>query len=307
LKGIKHQLFDTQGDGNEDDRAMYTYYVDGEFVSADRAMIPVDDLALVRGIGVFDLLRTYHGKPCFLKEHVDRLLASARSIDLQLPWSHDEICRVALETLTRNNLEEANIRIIVTGGSSVDFMSPVGKPRLLVLVTALPNLPEHWYSRGIKVITRKLRRINPGAKSINYLPAAMALRHAQVQGAEEVLYLDDDDHVLEGTTSNVFACIEGRLVTPEQGILSGITRKVVLEIAAGHFSVERRDLTILELLKAQEVFITGTNKGLVPVVDVDGNRIGNGRPGPATGRITTLLEARLESELGDSGSTTFNP
>lgn len=275
---------------------MNIYYIDGEFVPADRAMIPVDDLALIRGIGVFDLLRTYHGKPYFLKEHVNRLLASARSIDLELPWDHDEICRVALDTLSRNNLEEANIRIIVTGGSSADFMSPVGKPRLLVLVTPLPELPEQWYRRGIKVITRKIRRINPGAKSINYLTAAMALRHGQAQGAVEVLYLDDDDHVLEGTTSNVFAFLDGRLVTPEQGILSGITRKVVLELAAGHFPVERRDLPREQLVKAQEVFITGTNKGLVPVVDVDGTRIGLGRPGAKTRRIMALLEERLTFE-----------
>lgn len=279
---------------------MNIYYVDGEFVPADRAVIPVDDLALVRGIGVFDLLRTYHGRPCFLKEHVDRLLASAGYINLKLPWSHDEICRVAMETLSRNNLEEANIRIIVTGGSSADFMTPAGRPRLLVLVTPLPKMPEQWYRRGIKVITRKIKRINPGAKSINYLPAAMALRRAEARGAMEVLYLDDDDHVLEGTTSNVFAILHGRLVTPERGILSGITRKVVLEIAAGHFPIDCRDLPLQELLRAQEVFITGTNKGLVPVVDVDGTRIGNGRPGTETRRMTALLEARLKSEHGDS-------
>ena len=279
---------------------MNIYYVDGEFVPAERALIPVDDLALVRGIGVFDLLRTYHGKPYFLEEHVNRLLVSAACIDLALPWSHDEICRVALETLSRNNLEEANIRIIITGGSSADFMTPAGKPRLLVLVTPLPKLPEQWYRRGIKVITRKIKRINPGAKSLNYLPAAMALRQAQAQGAVEVLYLDEDDNVLEGTTSNVFAFLQGRLITPERGILSGITRKVVLEIAAGHFQIDCRDLQRQELLGAQEVFITGTNKGLVPVVDVDGARIGDGRPGTETRRITALLDARLKSEHGDS-------
>jgi branched-chain amino acid aminotransferase len=278
---------------------MNTYYVDGEFVPADRAVIPVDDLALIRGVGVFDLLRTYHGKPCFLKEHVTRLLESARSIDLELPWDHDEICQVALETLSRNDHAEANIRIIVTGGSSADFMSPGGKPRLLVLVTPLPKVPEQWYRKGIKVITRKIRRINPGAKSINYLPAAMALHHAKVQGAVEVLYLDGDDNVLEGTTSNVFAFLHGRLVTPERGILPGITRKVVLEIVTGQFPIELRDLPRQELLQAQEVFITGTNKGLVPVVDVDGVQIGNGRLGPGTGRIISLFDARLTREGGE--------
>jgi branched-chain amino acid aminotransferase len=253
----------------------------------------VDDLALIRGIGVFDLLRTYNGKPCFLEEHVDRLLESARRIDLELPWDHDEICRVALETLARNNLDEANIRIVATGGSSADFMSLGGKPRLLVLVTPLPKLPAQWYRQGIKVITRKVRRSHPGAKSINYLPAAIALRQAQAQGAVEVLYLDDDCNVLEGTTSNVFAFLRGRLVTPDQGIISGITRKVVLEIGARHYSIERRVLPRQELLKAQEVFITGTNKGLVPVVQVDDTRIDKGRPGPETRRMMALLEEHL--------------
>jgi branched-chain amino acid aminotransferase len=275
---------------------MNIYYVDGEFVPADRAMIPVDDLAIIRGIGVFDLLRTYNGKPYFLKEHVARLLESARRIDFEIPWDRDEICRVALETLSRNNLDEANIRIIVTGGSSADFMSLGGKPRLLVLVTPLPKLPAQWYRKGIKVITRKIRRSNPGAKSINYLPAAMALRQAQAQGAVEVLYLDDDDNVLEGTTSNVFVFLQGRLVTPEHGIISGITRKVVLQLAAQYYPIERRVLPKLELLKAQEVFITGTNKGLVPVVWLDDTRIGNGRPGPETARMMSLLETHLMLE-----------
>jgi branched-chain amino acid aminotransferase len=275
---------------------MNIYYVDGKFAPADQAMIPVDDLALIRGIGVFDLLRTYHGKPYFLKEHVNRLLESARRIDFEVPWDCDEICRVALETLSRNNLDEANIRIIVTGGSSADFMSLGGKPRLLVLVTPLPKLPARWYREGIKVITRKIRRSNPGAKSINYLPAAMALRQAQAQGAVEVLYLDDLGNVLEGTTSNVFAFLQGRLVTPEHGIVSGITRKVVLQIAARYYPIERRVLQRQELLESQEVFITGTNKGLVPVVRVDDIVIGNGRPGPETRRMMNLLETHLMLE-----------
>ena len=182
---------------------MNIYYIDGKFVPADRAVIPVDDLAVIRGIGVFDLLRTYQGKPYFLKEHVDRLLHSARQSHLDLPWTHEEICKAALETLARNNLHEANIRIIVTGGSSPDFLTPAGRPRLLILVTPLPKLPEHWYTQGVKVVTLKSRRTNPGAKSINYLPAALALDEARARGAAEVLYLDDDDNALEGATSNL--------------------------------------------------------------------------------------------------------
>ncbi len=269
---------------------MNIYYVDGKFVPADQAMIPVDDLALIRGIGVFDLLRTYDGKPYFLREHVQRLCRSAEEIGLEMPWTQEEICARVLETLDRNQAAEANIRILVTGGSSPDFMTPQGNPRLLVLVTSLPKLPAWWYTKGIKVITTRASRQFPGAKSIDYLPAAMALREAAAEGAIEVIYLDEADHALEGATSNLFAFLEDRLVTPGRGILSGITRKVVLEIARGQVEVDIRDLAYSELLSAREVFITGTNKGLVPVVQVDSNVIGDGRPGPMTRKMMALLE-----------------
>jgi branched-chain amino acid aminotransferase len=258
---------------------MNIYYVDGQFVPADAAVIPVDDLAIIRGIGVFDLLRTYDGKPYFLKEHVARLLHSAKEIDLDIPWSHDAICDVVQQTLARNEMDEANIRIIVTGGSSSDFMTPSGPPRLIVLVTPLPKLPEWWTANGVKVITMKARRNIPGAKSLDYLPAAMALRKAREHDAIEVIYLDDADNALEGATSNLFAFIGKTLVTPGRDILSGITRKCVLDIARRRYPVEIRDLPKAQLIKAEEVFITGTNKGLVPVVQVDDCIIGNGRPG----------------------------
>ena len=269
---------------------MTIYYVDGKFLPADQAMIPVDDLAILRGIGVFDLLRTYNGKPYFLKEHVSRLMHSAREINLNFPWTHEYVCGVVAETLEKNHLEEANARIIVTGGSSSDFITPNGQPRLLVLVNPLPRLPQWWHSKGIKVITMKAKRNIPGAKSIDYLPAAMALRQAKDQGAIEAIYLDSSGNALEGSTSNLFVFVADKLVTPGKGILSGITRKVVLAVAREHFPVDIRDLPRAELLGAQEVFITGTNKGLVPVVQVDDTIIGDGRPGPRTVKIMVLLE-----------------
>jgi branched-chain amino acid aminotransferase len=269
--------------------------VDGNYVPADQAVIPVDDLAIVRGIGVFDLLRTYNGKPYFLKEHVQRLYHSALEINLDLPWSQEQICRIVQETLDRNTLDEANARIIVTGGSSSDFMIPKGNPRLLVLVTPLPKLPRWWQSKGVKVITIQDNRNFPGAKSIDYLPATIALRKAEKEDAIEALYLDNEGRVLEGTTSNYFVFINDKLVTPGRGILSGITRKVVLGISRAHFATEIRDVYIDELLSAQEVFITGTNKGLVPVIRIDDATIGNGRPGSRTLEVIALLEKHTEN------------
>ncbi len=274
---------------------MQIYYVDGKFVRADQAVIPVDDLAILRGIGVFDLVRTYSGRILFLKEHIERLFHSARQIHLPIPWSEDDISQVVIDTLGRNSLEEANIRIIITGGSSPDFMTPTGRPRLIVMVTPLPRLPEWWYQKGVKVILSRAQRPTPGAKTTDYASAAAALQAAQAQGAVEVIYLDCDDNALEGATSNLFAVIGPNLVSPGRGILSGITRKAVLEITAKFHPIQLRDIPLAELLRADEVFITGTNKGLIPVIQIGDSIIGNGRPGPVSLRIMDELRRYTET------------
>ena len=269
---------------------MAIYYVDGKFVPAEAAVIPVDDLALLRGIGVFDLLRTYNGKPYFLDAHIDRLENSAKKIDLALPWSHADIAGVVNATLAQNNIPEVNIRIVVTGGSSTDFMTPSGPPRLLVLVSPIPKLPDSWYTNGVKIISWEVERSIPGAKSIDYISASMALKKAAAQGAVEALYIDRNGLALECTTANIFAFVGDALTTPGRGILSGITRKVVLELAEHLFPIDIRDISRKELVAADEVFITGTSKGLVPVIQVDGETIGDGRPGENTRRLMEQMK-----------------
>ena len=276
---------------------MVIYYVDGKFVPAEEAVIPVDDLALLRGIGVFDLLRTYDGKPYFLDAHIDRLENSARKIDLALPWTHDEIAGIVKETLARNDIPEANIRIVVTGGPSTDFMTPSGRPRLLVLVSPIPRLPAEWYTHGVKIISWEVERPIPGAKSIDYISASLALKKATAEEAVEALYIDRNGLALECTTSNIFAFMGEKLVTPGRGILSGVTRKVVLELAESLFPIHIRDISRTELLDADEVFITGTSKGLVPVVKVDDRTIADGLPGPRTRQL--MEEMKKHTELRD--------
>ncbi len=269
---------------------MEIYFVDGQFVPADQAVLPVNDLAVLRGYGVFDLLRTHGGTPLFLEDHLRRLVHSAEAIGLRLPWTEAELTAVVMETLEQNrHLPEANVRIVITGGPSHDFSTPQHHPRLLVLVSEVPRLPGEWYTEGVKVVTVRLERFQPGVKSINYMEATIAMQTARVRGAVEAVYVDREDRILEGTTSNIFAFVHDRLVTPGEGILPGITRKAVLDAAGALFPTEIRNLTRSELLAAEEVFISGTNKGLVPVVDVDGKRIGPGRPGPKTCRLIRVL------------------
>lgn len=283
-----------------------TYYIDGEFVAADQARIPVDDLALLRGYGVFDFLRTYGGKPVFLDDHIARLQHSAAQIGLTIPWPPDKIRKLVLGTLARNSHRESNIRIVVTGGSSPDFITPSGQPRLLVLVTALVQNPGWWYQRGVKVITLHARRSFPGAKSIDYIPATVALGSAREKQAIEAVYLDASDNILEGTTSNIFAFFEDELATPAEEILSGITRKNVIRLAQDLFRVQVRRIARSELLSASEVFITSTNKGIVPVTEVDETAINGAVPGERTQKLMAAFKQhtmRLAEDGADAAGT----
>jgi branched-chain amino acid aminotransferase len=258
------------------------FYIDGEFVRSDDAAIPVDDLALLRGYGVFDFLRTYGGRPFDLDAHLRRLERSARLIHLDLPVPLDEIRRITLETLERNAFPEANVRLVVTGGASEDNITPNGESRLLVMVTPLKPQPEAWYRDGVKVILNPTERYLPQAKTINYIPAIIALKQAKAQGAVDAIYVDRNGLALEGTTTNLFAFFGERLVTPGQGILLGVTRQAVLELASDRFQVDVTDLPVTDLLRADEVFITSSNKEICPVRQIDDHIIGPGVPGSHT-------------------------
>ncbi len=268
---------------------MGTFYIDGEFVEASQAVVPVDDLALLRGYGVFDFMRTYGGRPFAVGEHVQRLKRSCELIGLAFPWSTDDVIRIVMDTLGRNDYEESNVRLVVTGGASADSITPEGKPRLLVMVTPILEMPAEWYSQGASVVTVGIERFIPGAKTINYIPAIMAMREARRRGAIEALYRDARQRVLEGTTTNLFAVVDGVLTTPSESILPGITRKTVLELLEGREPVKLGPIMLDALYRAEEVFLTASNKEVVPIVRVDEQVIGDGKPGPRTRRVMELF------------------
>ncbi len=281
---------------------MTIYYVDGKFIPSDKAVIPVDDLSIIRGYGVCDIIRTYKGKPYFLDEHILRLKKSATRVGLALPFSQTEIKNIVLQTLGHNpDIEEANIRIVLTGGSSYDFFTPMENPRLIVMVTPIQKLPEYWYLNGIKTITIHQERQVPDAKITSYIQAALALKKAKAQGAVEAIYVNGRNEALEGTTSNLFAFFKDRLVTPDHGVLHGITRELILSLGHRFFTVEERPLTLEKLLQANEVFITGTNKGVVPVIQIDDRSIGNGKPGKNTQILLQALEQHALEFMENTG------
>jgi branched-chain amino acid aminotransferase len=277
------------------------YYVDGKFVSDSEAVFPINDLGLLRGYGCFDFMRTYNGRVIFIREHVQRLFRSASQIGIALPLAADELIRLVGETLRRNPPVESNIRILVTGGTSPDFITPQGRPRIAIMVAPLSQYPPEWYTQGAKIITTAHTRGIPGAKTIDYIRAIMVLAEARQKDGIEAVYVDAHDHVREGTTSNIFAFVGDRLVTPGAGILNGITRQKVLDLAAGMYAVDIRDLPRSELLQADEVFITSSNRLIVPVARVDDDVIGAGRPGERT-RAVMQAFSDLTERLSTSGA-----
>jgi len=270
---------------------MDIYYIDGEFVTEDRAFISAKDLAVLRGFGVFDFLITYNRRPFYLEAHVKRLENSAKKIGLKLNHTRDAICSIVEETVRRNpHHEEANIRIVYTGGISSDGVTPEGNGKLMVMVTPKLKLPEAWYTEGVKIITSPIERFLPDAKSTNYLSAVWSLQHAHREGAVESIYVDRNHRMLEGTTTNLFFFKGNSMVTPEKGILPGVTRSVVLELVKGHFDVVLRDIHRNEIETMEEVFITASNKEIVPVVQIDAVVVGNGKPGNRVRKVMALFK-----------------
>lgn len=271
------------------------YYVNGKFVPASQGSLPLHDLAIVRGYGVFDVLRTYNRVMFRLRDHVLRLQNSAQSIGIRMPWSVEQIEDLVRQTHDRNSFDNAAIRIVVTGGVSSDLMTPDGTPGLVIMLSPVKSPSTEEYSRGCKVKTVVMARERPTVKSLNYIGAIKAVEEVKKEGAVEAVYRTADGEVTEGTRANFFIFIGRKLITPREGVLLGITRKAVLELARDEFEVFEEPVRYDELRKADEAFLTSTTKEILPVTRVDDITIGTGKPGPNTLRLLALFREAVLS------------
>ncbi len=262
---------------------MDTYYINGEFVPEDKAVLSVKDITVLRGFGVFDFLITYNKRPFRLEKHVARLENSASHIGLKLNHTNAEICDIVRQSIEKNpQHDEYNIRIVYTGGISPDGVTPQGNGELMVMVTGRHKLPDWWYTKGAKVITVDMERFIPEAKSTNYLSAVFAQQKALSQDAIEAIYKDRENRLLEGTTTNIFCFKDGKLITPPADILPGVTRGAVLEQLENKYDIVLDYIPYSDLADMDEVFITASNKEIVPIVQVDDITIADGKPGKNT-------------------------
>jgi branched-chain amino acid aminotransferase len=280
-------------------------WIDGAVVPAAEARIPVRDHGLLYGDGVFEGIRVYGGAVFRLDRHLARLKIGASAIGLTIPGGIEFVREVVLETVRAFGEPEAYLRLVVTRGEGDLGVDPTSchDPRLFCLVDRVRIFPEQKLREGLDLVVASLRRpppdvLDPRVKSLNYLNNALAKLEARRAGADEALLLNTSGRVAEASVANVFAVKDGRLQTPPvtEGALEGITRASILALAK-RLGVDTREepLTRYDLLAADEVFLTGSGAGVVPVRSLDAVPIGTGKPGPMVAR---LREAFLAAAPG---------
>jgi branched-chain amino acid aminotransferase len=282
-----------------------TIWLDGKWCDRATAMVSVYDHGLLYGDGVFEGIRVYGGKIFRLGEHLERLYDSAKAIWLTIPMPREELAAVTEEAVRRSGIAEAYIRHVVTRGVGDLGLDPrkCPKPSVLIIVDTIKLWPEQVYETGLNVVTAgtpipQRESLSPRVKSLNYLAHILAKIEGINAGADEVLMLDSAGTVAEGSGQNLFVVKHGVLRTPppHAGILKGVTRDVVMELATkAGYPVEESILNRYDVYTADEAFFTGTASELVAIRQVDGRTIGTGKAGPVTRDLRARFQALVRS------------
>ena len=271
-------------------------FMNDRLVPEEEAKVSVFDHGLLYGDGVFEGLRSYSGRVFRLDTHLDRLWASARAIALEIPLAKDAVAKAVNDTLAANKLVDGYVRLVVTRGAGSLGLDPnrTKNPQLIVIADTISLYPREFYEKGLRIVTAATQRVHsaalsPRIKSLNYLNNIMAKLEGLQAGCVEALMLNHKGEVAECTGDNLFVVRGGRLLTPppDAGILEGITRGAVMELAhAAGIACHEATLTRYDLYTSDECFLTGTAAEVIPVVEIDGRTIGSGTPGPVTSRLT---------------------
>jgi branched-subunit amino acid aminotransferase/4-amino-4-deoxychorismate lyase len=264
-------------------------YLNGKIARLDQLSLPLNDLSVLRGFGVFDFLRTHGGKPFQMKAHVERFMRSAKMLGLSVPHSPSELARIAEQLVTKNGFKETTIKFVLTGGSSEDGLTRTGKPNFFVLAGEAHDPAPELYTKGAHLKTLEYQRPIPEAKSLNYLISVQHQKELKKNGITELLYVQNGE-VRECSSSNVFIVKKGKLITPREHILLGTTRNILIQKIVKGIPVEEREVSVQELRSADEVFITASNKRVMPVTRIDGKKVGKGIVGPVTKKLMQAYE-----------------
>ena len=260
-------------------------YLNGQYVPKEEASLNVADLAILRGFGIFDYFRYVNGKPRFIEDHLDRFFRSAKLLALEMPASREELRETVQQLIKRNGGGDGGIRFVLTGGYAPDGYTPTN-PNLVGMAYPFKGHSNEDYEHGMKVLLHHYERQFPEVKSIDYLEGIRIQPMLKSKGADYALYVDRDDNVRESDRSNFMIIKDGTLVTPGENILRGITRLHLLKLADQlGIPVKERTVSVAELKAADEAIICSSMKGAMPITYVDGEAIGDGKPGSVTRRL----------------------
>ena len=278
--------------------------VNGVLSPEKHAFVPVLDRGFLFGDSVYEVIRTRNGIPFLFDDHFERLSASSARIDMKLPLTKDELKIQIKRGLKESGFNETYIRIIVSRGIS----PPNINPRLaegntwVILFRKLELPPKEEYENGISthipnIFRNDRQALDPAIKSGNYLNNILALKEALEKGAKEAIIQNREGYITEATTANVFIVENGKALTPpcEEGILHGITRKLILNMAKeNNLPCAEERIPLERFLKADEIFITSTLRDILPVTKINGKPVGNGKPGPVTKKFIEAFQIKAE-------------
>ena len=279
-------------------------YLDGNLIESEKACISIHDAGLLHGIGIFETMRSYHGRIFHINEHLTRLFNSAGDLDLALKQTPEEIIAAAHSLLDANQLTDARLRLTITRGN-LKSPNQNGLPESTLFITAahMVPYPPDFYRYGMSVIISDYKQ-NPHDptsrhKTLNYFARLLALQQAQSKKAGEALWFTTTNHLAEACISNVFLVLEDVLLTAplDTPVLPGITRNVVLELARTHdIPCQERPLVIKDVLAASEIFLTNSIMELMPVTHVEAHKVGTEEPGPVYHKLHDLYRQATASQ-----------
>ncbi len=275
--------------------------INGDLLHKDKALIPVYDLGLLRGMGIFDYFRVWDGVPVFAEDHIERLQNSMSLMGIDVGYTAAEWTRQFTELIKANQADRAGFRVVVTGGFSEDGYSIPERKNVYMMLHFLPPNDPKQFENGVSLITSDYRRDIPSVKTTIYVRSMQLQPAMKKEGAFEVLYHWNGE-ITECSRCNIFFIDKtGKIITPDAGMLHGVTRKQILAIAKEHQLplIERR-VTLDELPDMAGAFLTATTKGVLPVVRIDHRIVGDGRVHPLCIRLQDLFQERIEHYIASA-------
>ena len=275
---------------------MIKYYdINGEIVDAKGATIPINDLGLLRGYGIFDYFLFEEFYPFFFNDYLDRFYRTANMLDLEVPIGKEELKKRVLRLIEANEQEEGGMRVLLTGGTALDsYTSSV--PSMAILQYPMPRYANEIYENGAKLLSFNHQRSIPEAKTTNYLASISIQKKLKAQGALDVLY-HNNGWLRESSRANVFFLDSNRqLITPDSEVLGGITRKHLIQLAKEKLAVEVRPVHLDELETFEEVYLTSSIRDIMPISQIDDIRYAAGKNGPFFQELRSMFLAYRKAE-----------